>query len=229
MSRTGRPCSRAHAGPRHSGHRAKRRRLARSIDDGHVKKDGWKQQPNGIHWCALKPTDEFAPVMQRFQVPKDYWPFTIEACFSAALRRQAIAQGAYAFSGQPQSELMDNKNVMQSIWPVVTKNDPADDATFYLMAPAPEAKDGFAAWFTPPGCLTSVNYAAFEPILTGLKVLIEARKAPAKPSPPRKRRHDGRTTCHTRRRRKAWRAQPLDRSVGRPTRCELNKNIRIGG
>lgn len=158
------------------------------IDDGHVRKGGaWKQLPNGIHWCMLKPSDEFAAVMQRFQVPKDYWPFTIEACFSAALRRQAIAQGAYVFSGQPQSDLMDNKNVMQSVWSVVTKNDPADDATFYLMAPTAEAKESFAAWVTAPDRLTPDTYAAFAPILTSLKALIEKHEASATVSPEKVR------------------------------------------
>jgi hypothetical protein len=106
------------------------------IEDGHVRKGGtWRQQPNGIYWCMLAPTPEFQAIAKRLNVPKDYWPFTVEACFPAALRRQALAESAYALSGQPQSELMDNKNVMQSLWPVVTKADPADDATFYLMAP----------------------------------------------------------------------------------------------
>lgn len=121
----------------------------------------------------LAPTPEFQAVCQRLKLPKDYWPFTVEGCFPAALRRQAMADGAYALSGQPQSELMDNKNVMQSIWPVVTKADPADDATFYLMAPAPEAKDAFAAWVSRPERMNAANFAAFAGILAGLEALIE--------------------------------------------------------
>ena len=71
---------------------------------------------------------------------------------------------------------MDNKNVMQSIWPVVTRADPADDATFYLMAPAPEAKQTVAAWVTRPERLSAANFAAFAGILTGLKAIIDKRR-----------------------------------------------------
>ncbi len=36
--------------------------------------------------------------MERFQIPRDCWPFTIENASSAALRRQALAERAYGFA-----------------------------------------------------------------------------------------------------------------------------------
>jgi hypothetical protein len=63
--------------------------------DGRVRKGGtWRQLRNGIYWCLLKPTAAFAAAMTAYNVPTDYWPFTIEAAFPPALRRQAEAAGA---------------------------------------------------------------------------------------------------------------------------------------
>ena len=68
-------------------------------DEGNLHKGGvWKPQTNGVHWCLLRPSDEFTAVMERFQIPRGCWPFTIENAFPAALRRQALAEGAYAFA-----------------------------------------------------------------------------------------------------------------------------------
>ena len=54
----------------------------RLIEDGHIKKGGvFKQLPNGIHWCLLKPTEGFAAAMKAHEIPAAYWPFTIEAAF----------------------------------------------------------------------------------------------------------------------------------------------------
>jgi hypothetical protein len=40
------------------------------IDDGHIKKGGlFKQLANGVHWCLLKPTDDFAAVMKAHSIP----------------------------------------------------------------------------------------------------------------------------------------------------------------
>jgi hypothetical protein len=74
----------------------------RLIDDGHVKKGGvFKQLPNGIHWCLLKPTEGFVATMKAHDIPAAYWPFTIEAAFPPSLRRGAEAAGAWAFSDTP--------------------------------------------------------------------------------------------------------------------------------
>jgi hypothetical protein len=40
--------------------------------------------------------------MKAYNVPADYWSFTIEAAFAPALRRQALAAGAYGFSNANQ-------------------------------------------------------------------------------------------------------------------------------
>lgn len=151
-------------------------------DDGHFRRGGtWKQHSNGIHWCLLAPTEEFAAAMDRFQVPKAYRPFTIEACFPAAVRRRALEAGAYAFSGNLQSELFANQELAQRLFPLAQKLDASDDATFYLMAPTPEAKDAFAEWITRPENRTPENYAAFEVVLLGLREMIEQHGRQASP------------------------------------------------
>jgi type I restriction-modification system DNA methylase subunit len=142
-------------------------------EDGHVRKGGtWRQLPNGIHWCLLRPTAAFAAAMKTHNVPPDYWPFTIEAAFSPALRRQAEAAGAWRFSGTPQAELLDNPDLARRLFAVVPKLSPDDDAYWYLMAPHPEAKEAFAAWVTAPKQLTEENFAAFEEIVRGLRALL---------------------------------------------------------
>jgi hypothetical protein len=142
-------------------------------EDGHVRKGGtWRQLPNGTHWCLLRPTAAFTAAMKAHNVPADYWPFTIEAAFSPALRRQAEAAGAWRFSGTPQAELLDNPDLARRLFTVVPKLGPDDDACWYLMAPHPEAKETFAAWVTAPKQRTEENLAAFEEILRGLRALL---------------------------------------------------------
>jgi hypothetical protein len=142
-------------------------------EDGHVRKGGtWRQLPNGVHWCLLRPTAAFAAAMKAHNVPPDYWPFTIEAAFLPALRRQAGAAGAWRFSGTPQAELLDNPDMARRLFTVVPKLRPDDDAYWYLMAPHPEAKEAFAAWVTDPKRRTEENYAAFEEIIRGLRAVL---------------------------------------------------------
>ena len=158
-------------------------------DEGNLHKGGvWKPQTNGVHWCLLRPTDEFQGVMERFQIPRGCWPFTIENAFPAALRREALADGAYAFADRKvQSDLTRNSEVAQKIIGVIRDLDEGDDAYFYLMAPTPQAKEDFAAWVTNPARLRPENFAAFEVVLTRLKdLLAQLRANPGQP--PQQRR-----------------------------------------
>jgi hypothetical protein len=142
-------------------------------DDGHVRKGGiWRQLPNGIHWCLLKPTASFAAAMKAHNVPTDYWPFTIEAAFAPPLRRQAETAGAWRFAGTPQAELLDNPDLARRLFALMPKLDPDDDAYWYLLAPHAEAKESFAAWMTDAKQRTEENYAAFEDIVRGLRGLL---------------------------------------------------------
>lgn len=56
-----------------------------------------------------------------------------------------------------------------------------DPAHVYLRRPTPEAKDRFAAWVTAPERLTAANYAAFAPVLTGVKQLLDREARPSQP------------------------------------------------
>ena len=145
-------------------------------EDGHIRKGGtWRQLPNGVHWCLLRPTAAFAAAMKAHNVPTDYWPFTIEAGFSPALRRQAEAAGVWRFSGTPQAELLDNPDLARRLFALVPKLGPDDDAYWYLMAPLPEAKETFAAWVTDPKQRSEGNYAALEEIVRGLRAVLAPR------------------------------------------------------
>jgi hypothetical protein len=115
--------------------------------------------------------------MKALNIPGDYWPFTIEAAFSPALRRQAEAVGAWRFSGSPQAELMNNPELAHRLFALVPKLGQNDDAYWYLVAPAADAKEPFAAWVTDPKQRTEENYAAFEEIIRGLRVLLRSEDA----------------------------------------------------
>ena len=158
-------------------------------DEGNLHKGGvWKPQTNGVHWCLLRPSDEFAAVMARFQIPRGSWPFTIENAFPAALRRQALAEGAYAFADHKvQSDLTRDPEVAQKIVGIVQELDQADDAYFYLMAPSPQAKEAFAAWVTDPAHLAPATFAAFKIVLCRLKDLLAQPHPNGRPSPQKRR------------------------------------------
>ncbi len=148
------------------------------VEDGHIRRGGiWRQLPNGIVWCLLKPTATFDTAMKAHNIPPAYWPFTIESAFPPALRRAAEAGGTYRFSGAPQAELFDNPELGHRLFPLLPTLGPEDDAYWYLMAPAPEAKEPFARWVTRPEQRTEANYAAFEEIIRGLRDLLARRSS----------------------------------------------------
>ena len=150
-------------------------------DEGNLHKGGvWKPQTNGVHWCLLRPSDEFTAVMARFQIPRGSWPFTIENAFPAALRRQALAEGAYAFAEQGAERPDPGPGGRPEDRRHRPGLDEADDAYFYLMAPSPQAKDAFAAWVTDPARLTPANFAAFEIVLAGLRICSRSTPFPGK-------------------------------------------------
>jgi hypothetical protein len=148
------------------------------IEDGHIRKGGlWRQLPNGIHWCLLKSTESFAAAMKAQDVPNAYWPFTIEAAFPSSLRRTAEAAGGWRFSTTPQAELLHNPELARRLFALLPTLGPTNDAYWYLMAPAPEAKESFAAWVTQPEQRTEANYAAFEDIVRRLRDLLARRSS----------------------------------------------------
>ena len=118
------------------------------------------------------------------RLPLTNWPFTIEQAFSPPLRRAADAAGAWTFSGTPQAELMDNPELARRLFALLPTLGPADDAYWYLMAPAPEAKEAFSRWVTQPAQRTEANYAAFEEIARGLRNLLARRSGSEKREGP---------------------------------------------
>ena len=148
----------------------------------------WRQQTNGVWWRLLRPSDEFREVMTRFKIDAAYWPFTIENAFPAALRQQALAEGAYAFANTPQADLLEEQSTAHPRDRSARRPARGRPSHFCLLRPTSEAKDTFAAWITEPTRLTRENYAAFEPILTGLRDLVERHTAArAAADPPRQR------------------------------------------
>jgi hypothetical protein len=109
--------------------------------------------------------------MKAYEIPENLWPFTIEAAFPPALRRQAEAEGAWRFSGKPQAELLTSVELAGRLFAL--KLSPDNDAYWYLMAPHPEIKETFAAWVTDPQRRTEQNYTAFEEIVRGLRAVLK--------------------------------------------------------
>ena len=143
-------------------------------NDGNLHKGAvWKQQTNGVNWCLLKPTEEFLDVMADYQVPKNCWPFTIESCFSAALRRQAMEEGSFGLAPGGHADLTHNPEVAQRMLQALPTLTMENDALFYLQAPDPEFKVAFADWVTSAERRTPENYAAFEDILMRLKAILD--------------------------------------------------------
>jgi hypothetical protein len=149
----------------------------------------WMPQTNGVWWCLLLPSEEFRDVMTRFKIDFSYWPFTIENAFPAALRREALCDGAYTLAKVPQADLLKEQRISTRILEALADLPEGDPAVLYLRRPTPEAKDAFAAWITDSARLTRANYAALEPIFTGLKLVIAQHQAEhATADPPRQAR-----------------------------------------
>ena len=155
--------------------------------DGRLHQGGsWRQQTNGVWWCLLLSSDEFREVMSRFKIDPAYWPYTIENAFPAALRQQALAEGAYALAKVPQADFLKEQRISTRVLEALADLPEDDAAVLYLRRPTPEAKGAFAAWITDAERLTRVNYAAFELIFIGLKLVIAQHQAEhAAAAPPR--------------------------------------------
>jgi hypothetical protein len=137
--------------------------------------DAWRQQTNGIHWCLLAPTDEFARSMKRFDIPEAFWPFTVENAFPAALRRQAMAEGAYAVEEAViQSSFQADPGIANRALRAAHQLDQThDDAVLYFRPPAPQAKLTFAEWIAAPERRDRATFSAFEPVLDGLQAILD--------------------------------------------------------
>lgn len=145
----------------------------------------WRQLENGIWWCLLAPSEELRRAMTRFQIPDTNWPCTVEQCFSAALRRQAAQEGAYAVSRKLFPDLLVGLKDERTdpLWEL----DEDDDAYWYVRAPQPHCKEPFAAWVGDPARLTRENFAGFEVVLSGLRHLLAQRPADKENSPQQRR------------------------------------------
>jgi hypothetical protein len=143
-------------------------------DEGNLHKGGvWKQKTNGVHWCLLQPSEDFRTVMERLGVLASFWPFVLENAFSPEVRRQAMAEGAYALSDQLFDDLGRAPDLVRKL-PVLFEELPEEDrAWLYLLAPTPEAKETFAAWVTAAERRTPEIYGSFQVTIERLKQLLE--------------------------------------------------------
>ena len=145
------------------------------VEDGHTKRGGrWREQTNGIHWCLLAPTPEFRQIMNRFGIPENFWPFTIENAFPAALRRQAMAEGDYAVEEAViQASFHGDTGIVNKALAAAHQLERAgDDAVLYFRPPAPQTKLAFAEWIAAPIRRDRITFAAFAPILEGLQSVL---------------------------------------------------------
>lgn len=138
----------------------------------------WKQQTNGVWWCLLAPSEEFKATMARFRFNDPmFWPFTLENAFSAAVRKAAMAEGAYVLGNHAQPDLVRDAGNAKRAVEALLELAPDDDAQLYLRTPTVESKEAFAAWITAPERRTSETYASFGPILERLRELVEQHEA----------------------------------------------------
>jgi hypothetical protein len=119
----------------------------------------------------LAPTSEFEQAMKRFSIDAAYWPFTVENAFSAALRRQAIAEGAYAFdeAGIQPAFLEEPGTAKKALDAAYQLGRGGDDALLYFRPPTPETKLSFANWVAASERRDRTTFDAFGSILEGLK------------------------------------------------------------
>jgi hypothetical protein len=146
------------------------------VEDGRTRRGGaWRQQSNGIHWCLLAPTEEFVRTMKRFDIPESFWPFTIENAFPAALRRQAMAAGAYAVEEAGiQPAFLAEPGIAKKALAAAHQLDLAgDDAILYFHSPAHEKKLAFAEWVAASERRDRATFSAFEPVLEGLQAILD--------------------------------------------------------
>jgi hypothetical protein len=150
------------------------------VEDGRTRRGGqWRQQSNGIHWCLLTPTAEFEQAMKRFAIDATYWPFTIENTFPAALRRQAIAEGAYGVDEvtvQP-AFLEDAATSNKALRAAHQLEQAGDDAVLYFRPPDPATKLAFAEWIAAPARRDHTIFAALAAILDGLRAILSERSS----------------------------------------------------
>jgi hypothetical protein len=117
--------------------------------------------------------------MKRFAIDATYWPFTIENAFPAALRRQAMAEGAYGgdeATVQP-AFLEDAATSNKARRAAHQLEHAGDDAVLYFRPPAPETKLAFAEWIAAPERRDRITFAAFAAILEGLRVILSDRSS----------------------------------------------------
>jgi len=149
------------------------------VEEQRTRRGGiWRQQTNGIHWCLLAPTEEFVREMKLFNIPENFWPFTIENAFPAALRRQAMAEGAYAVEEAViQASFHGDTGIVNRALAAAHQLDRVgDDAIFYFRPPTPETKLAFAEWTADPERRDRRTFAAFAPILDSLTTILAEGK-----------------------------------------------------
>ena len=131
---------------------------------------------NNTYWARLKPTPEFEAVMTNIGISKGYWPFVLEASFSAKVRSLAVQDGAYALSDFPFDELRLDGTSFKKVYPLLNAGN--FNTEVYLRAPDDTKKEAFAEWICK---LADKDQSIMEPfrcILEGARDIIA--EGPAK-------------------------------------------------
>jgi predicted ATPase len=137
-----------------------------------LQKGVWDFSASGAYWCHLRPTDEYVDWRKKYGVPTNNVSFTIECCFSADLRRQALDAGEYKHDDLYGSLVLPEPWA-RALSRADTKLSHDDSDVFYSRTPHKDYKDKFAKWVTAPDRVTWKNYLAFEEIINGLDKLVE--------------------------------------------------------
>ena len=137
-----------------------------------LQKGVWDFSVSGAYWCHLRPTDEYVNWQKKYGVPTNNVSFTIECCFSADLRRQALDAGEYK-NDELYGSLIIPEPWARALYKADTKLAHDDFDVFYSRKPHKDYKDKFAKWVTAPDRVTRENYLAFEEIINGLDKLVE--------------------------------------------------------
>ena len=144
--------------------------------NGNLAKNGggnWvMHKSNDVYWCRLKFSDEFSATMKKLGVPIDFWPYTLENCFSNNIHRKAIEEEALLFESSPHDELLSDGKCKKIIFSLIKEF----DKHYYLLAPHKDYKIPFAEWIVDQSKYDPAILESFQPIMEGLKLILSENR-----------------------------------------------------
>ncbi|MGE4294140.1 MAG: ATP-dependent endonuclease [Campylobacterales bacterium] len=140
----------------------------------HNKFGKWITGRNGVNFYILKTSKEFTNAMVENKIEDNYWPFSLENCFSINLKKDAESNSKYSLTTKLHDELLSSESLKKIIGDLHNRS---EEFRYYIYKTDHDYKIPFAEWICQKADGDPAVLENFKDLIVGLETLIQSEQS----------------------------------------------------